>query len=212
MRPSHSNTTAPVAQLGRPMYTGNTYAGGIISTTSSPAKGGHCARCAAHDLSLGPGDTSRSSTTPRPSSCASTRPPTASSAKAAGHQAEFVSVEEAPGHALGAHATRFARRAGFTRRRDAAEPRRSTILFWGRSSPVPSVPSASAGDGQRSAADPRRSTVLFFPLPPQWGIGSRQQKQRLRAPRRRSRPPSRGGCSFFRAGKPCALCALRHRR
>ena len=33
-----------------------------------------------------------------------------------------------------------------------------------------------------------------FNAPPQWGIGSRQQKQRLRAPRRRSRPPSRGGC------------------
>ena len=32
------------------------------------------------------------------------------------------------------------------------------------------------------------------------GIGSRQQKQRLRAPRRRSRPPSPGGCR--RSGRP----------
>ena len=35
-------------------------------------------------------------------------------------------------------------------------------------------------------------SVLRPPL--SGGIGSRQQKQRLRAPRRRSRPPSRGGC------------------
>jgi len=40
-----------------------------------------------------------------------------------------------------------------------------------------------------------------FSRPPlSGGIGSRQQKQRLRAPRRRSRPPSRGGCR--RSGRP----------
>ena len=45
------------------------------------------------------------------------------------------------------------------------------------------------------------SGLLLFSRPhPQWGIGSRQQKQRLRAPRRRSRPPSRGGCR--RSGRP----------
>ena len=32
----------------------------------------------------------------------------------------------------------------------------------------------------------------FSRPPPQWGIGSRQQKQRLRAPKRRSRPPVSG--------------------
>ena len=35
---------------------------------------------------------------------------------------------------------------------------------------------------------------VLAPPPSVGGIGSRQQKQRLRAPRRRSRPPSRGGC------------------
>ena len=33
----------------------------------------------------------------------------------------------------------------------AAEPRQSTVLFWGRGSRVPSVPFAATGDEQRSA-------------------------------------------------------------
>ena len=44
------------------------------------------------------------------------------------------------------------------------------------------------------ACDPVQSALLFLRPPLSGGIGSRQQKQRLRAPRRRSRPPSRGGC------------------
>jgi len=41
----------------------------------------------------------------------------------------------------------------------------------------------------------RQKWNIPFSAPPlSGGIGSRQQKQRLRAPRRRGRPPSRGGC------------------
>jgi len=43
----------------------------------------------------------------------------------------------------------------------------------------------------------------IMPPPLSGGIGSRQQKQRLRAPRRRSSPPSRGGCRRSgRLGRP----------
>ena len=50
---------------------------------------------------------------------------------------------------------------------------------------------------------------IFYAPPLSGGIGSRQQKQRLRAPRRRSRPPSRGGCRrsgrFFYRGAAATL-------
>jgi len=65
--------------------------------------------------------------------------------------------------------------------------------------------------------------VGWFSRPPlSGGIGSRQQKQRLRAPRRRSRPPSRGGfggvwlpslhfASGARAFCSCLPCGQRRR-
>ena len=47
--------------------------------------------------------------------------------------------------------------------------------------------------------------------PPQWGIRSRQQKQRLRAPKRRSRPPSRGGYRKVAVLAVLVVLVRRHR-
>ena len=55
--------------------------------------------------------------------------------------------------------------------------------------------------------------TYFTPPPLSGGIGSRQQKQRLRAPRRRSRPPSRGGCRRSgRLGRPRPSASPRRSR
>ena len=89
-------------------------------------------------------------------------------------------------------------------------------------SPPPPLPplheapfSASASAWTLHGPEPRtqwRSNPFFTP-PLSGGIGSRQQKQRLRAPRRRNRPPSRGGCRRSgRLGRPRPSASPRRSR
>ena len=58
------------------------------------------------------------------------------------------------------------------------------------------------------------SVCFSCPPPSVGGVGSRQQKQRLRAPRQRSRPPSRGGCRRmldFDLKRPTYIIVATHR-
>lgn len=94
------------------------------------------------------------------------------------------------------HGTRARRvdRIGARTQSPRDQPRWSTILSWGRSSPVPSVPSATADDGQRSALPGgwagstrfrRRAAVVGSRRPEAWVQSFRwaRSRQRLANPR-----------------------------